>query len=331
MNTLAQHPFFRNPSIGLGCMNLSHAYGTPLAEPEALQALEAAFDMGYRHFDTATLYGATKNETLVGKALSAKRQQLFLASKCGMEINLDTGKREINGRPETPLRQCEASLKRLKTDHIDLYYLHRLDPNVAIEESVGALSMLVEKGHIGAIGLSEISAETLQRANKEAFVGAVQSEYSLWTRNPEIALLDACRAAGTTLVAFSPVGRGFLADAVHNREALVDTDLRLNMPRFSAENLPKNLKWLNRYREIAQSIEVTPAQPALAWIKAQDACIVSIPGTRNTAHMQENLLADEVTLDAKVVEDLNDLVNQRTVAGARYNATQQVDIDTEEF
>ena len=203
-----------SPAIGLGCMNLSHGYGQPVPEAEALRALGEAFEMGYRHFDTATLYGATANERLVGKALASKRSEILLASKCGMAMDPEQGRKVIDGRPATLRRQCEESLARLQTDHIDLYYLHRWDRAVPIEESVGELGRLVEEGKIGAVGLSEVSARTLRRARAEHPIAAVQSEYSLWTRNPEIAVLEACREANTLFVAFSPLGRGFLAGAV---------------------------------------------------------------------------------------------------------------------
>ncbi|HSP30646.1 MAG TPA: aldo/keto reductase, partial [Halomonas sp.] len=221
------------PVIGLGCMNLSHGYGSPVPEQEALRALDEAFDMGYRHFDTATLYGATANERVVGKALEGKRHQLFLASKCGMAIDPELGTRVIDGRPETLRKQCEASLERLRTDHLDLYYLHRLDRQVPIEESVGALGRLVEEGKIGGVGLSEISATTLRRAVAEYPIAAVQSEYSLWTRNPEIALIEACREMNVALVAFSPLGRGFLTGTIQDHQRLEECDMRRNMPRFS--------------------------------------------------------------------------------------------------
>ncbi|WP_290910732.1 aldo/keto reductase, partial [Halomonas sp.] len=232
------------PAIGLGCMNLSHGYGQPVPEAEALRALDAAFDMGYRHFDTATLYGATANERLVGKALSTKRDEILLASKCGMAMDPEQGKKVIDGRPATLRRQCEESLARLDTDHLDLYYLHRWDRNLAIEESVGELGRLVAEGKIGAVGLSEVSAATLRRAQAEHPIAAVQSEYSLWTRNPEIAVIEACREAGAAFVAFSPLGRGFLSGAVTDATRLAEGDMRRSLPRFSAEHLPHNLALL---------------------------------------------------------------------------------------
>ncbi len=324
-------PYFSTPGIGLGCMNLSHAYGSPVAEPEAVAALQAAFEMGYRHFDTATLYGGGANEKLVGKALKSKRSELFLASKCGMAISPESGKKEINGRPETLRQQCENSLRRLDTEHIDLYYLHRLDFDVAIEESVGALADLVKEGKIGAIGLSEVSAATLARAQAIHPIAALQTEYSLWSRNPEIAVLEACRQSGTAFVAFSPLARGFLTATLTDVGTLEAKDIRNNMPRFYAENYPKNLALLDEYCQIAAAAGCTPAQLALAWVKSRGDFIVPIPGTRYVEHMQENLQADAVHLDPALIARLDALINQNSVAGTRYNAAQQQEIDTEEF
>ncbi|MFQ3789985.1 aldo/keto reductase [Halomonas sp. A29] len=320
-----------SPTIGLGCMNLSHGYGNPVDEAEALRALDEAFEMGYRHFDTATLYGATANERVVGKALANKRHEILLASKCGMAMNPELGKKVIDGRPETIRRQCEASLERLRTDHLDLYYLHRMDRNVPIEESVGALGRLVEEGKVRAIGLSEVSAATLRRARAEHPIAAVQSEYSLWTRNPEIALLDACREANTALVAFSPLGRGFLAGAITETTQLTENDVRRGMPRFSAENLPHNLRQLEKLQAIASEQEVTTGQLALAWLKAQGDDVIPIPGTRSIAHMRENLKAEDLRLDTATLERLSELLTPDQVAGARYSEALQAEIDTEEF
>ena len=319
------------PSIGLGCMNLSHGYGSIVPEYAALRALDEAFDMGYRHFDTATLYGATANENVVGRALEGKRQQLFLASKCGMAMDPESGKRVIDGRPDILRKQCEASLARLRTDHLDLYYLHRLDRQVPIEESVGALGRLVEEGKIGGVGLSEISAATLRRAVAEYPVAAVQSEYSLWTRNPEIALLDACREVGVALVAFSPLGRGFLTGAIKDPARLEEGDMRRQMPRFSATHYPQNFKLFERIAALAEALNVTPVQLSLAWLKAQGEDIIPIPGTRSAAHMRENLAAETLQLDVTTMSQLNALMTPDQVAGARYSEEQQVDIDTEEF
>ncbi|MAF17464.1 MAG: aldo/keto reductase [Marinomonas sp.] len=310
-------------------MNLSHAYGSPVAEEEAVKALHEAFDMGYRHFDTATLYGGGKNELLVGKSLKHLRNELFLASKCGMAI-VD-GKKEINGRPDNIRQQCENSLKRLGVEHIDLYYLHRKDPNVAIEESVGALNDLVQEGKIGAIGLSEVSAETLRKAHTEAPITALQSEYSLWTRNPEIATLEATKELGVTFVAFSPLARGYLTGAVKSAEELEQGDIRLNMPRFNSEHYPSNLALLNDFIGMANEIGCTPAELALAWVLHQGDHVVAIPGTRLVKHMSDNLSATDVKLSESQLSDLNNMINQTNVSGTRYNDAQQKEIDTEEF
>ena len=320
-----------SPTIGLGCMNLSHGYGSPVPVTEAVRALDEAFDMGYRHFDTATLYGATANEKVVGQALAGKRNQLMLASKCGMAIDPELGKRVIDGRPETLKQQCEASLRRLGTEHLDLYYLHRMDPRVPIEESVGALGQLVDEGKIGAIGLSEISAATLRRAVVERPIAAVQSEYSLWTRNPEIALIAACRELGTALVAFSPLGRGFLTGTIKDPASLEESDMRRSLPRFSAENYPHNLSLLERFTTVASELSVTPGQLALAWLKAQGDDVIPIPGSRSIDHMRENLAAETLDLDSATVTRLNAMMTPDQVAGGRYSEAQQTDVDTEEF
>ena len=328
---LARLEEVNSPSIGLGCMNLSHGYGSPLPEDEALRALEAAFDMGYRHFDTATLYGATANEQLLGKALAGKRDRLLLASKGGMAIDPGLGKKVIDGRPDTLRRQCEASLARLRTDHLDIYYLHRLDPRVPVEESVGALGRLVEEGKIRSIGLSEVSAATLRRASAEHPIAAVQSEYSLWTRNPEIALIDACREAAIPLVAFSPLGRGFLAGAVVDRDDLADNDMRRQMPRFSADNLPHNLARLDALSAEAKALGVSTAQLTLAWLAAKGNDIVPIPGTRSIDHMRENLAAEALQLDTACAARLDAMMTHDRIAGDRYSEAQQAEVDTEPF
>lgn len=322
---------FNTPGIGLGCMNLSHAYGTPVSESEGIKALHAAFGMGYRHFDTATLYGGGKNERLVGKALKELRNEIFLASKCGMAIGEESGKKEINGSPDTLRRHIENSLRRLQTEHIDLYYLHRLDPRTPIEASVGALADMVQEGKIGAIGLSEVSAETLRKAHAVHPIAALQTEYSLWSRNADIAVLEATRELGTAFVAFSPVARGFLANGVQDVDTLEPNDIRRNMPRFYPDNFAKNLELLDGYHRIAAQTDCTPAQLSLAWVRAQGEHIVPIPGTRNIDHMRENLDARQVSLSADVLAELGQLINQATVTGPRYSPAQQAEIDTEEF
>ena len=320
-----------SPRIGLGAMNLSHGYGSQMPEPEAVRALQAAVDMGYRHVDTATLYGATANESLVGKALASRRDEILLASKCGMAIDPQQGKKVIDGRPATLRRQCEASLGRLGTDHLDLYYLHRWDKRVPIEESVGELGRLMEEGKIGGVGLSEVSAATLRRARAEHPIAAVQSEYSLWTRNPEIGLIAACRESNTAMVAFSPLGRGFLSGAVEDPARLEESDMRRSMPRFSAEHFPHNLRLLDDLKAVARELDTTSGQLALAWLLAKGDDILPIPGSRSVAHMRENLAAASLRLDAATVARLDTLLTPDQVQGGRYGKAAQADVDTEEF
>lgn len=319
------------PQIGLGCMNLSHGYGKTVAEADGIRALDAAFDMGYRHFDTATLYGATANEQLVGRALAAKRHALVLASKCGMAIDPAQGKKVIDGRPATLRRQCEESLSRLQTYHLDLYYLHRWDKSVPIEESVGELGRLVDEGKIRAIGLSEVSAHTLQRAHAEHPIAAVQSEYSLWTRNPEIAVLKACRELDVAFVAFSPLGRGFLSGAVKHEDALAEDDMRRHLPRFNGANLAHNLQRLDAFNAIAYQWEIPTSQLALAWLQSQGDDILPIPGSRSIAHMRENLGANALKLDPSAAAKLKALFSPEHIAGERYTAEQLAEVDTEQF
>ena len=266
MNTRSLGPF-QVSAIGLGCMNICHAYGAPISESDAERLLLAALDAGVTHFDTAALYGFGASETLVGKVLGPHRSRFTLASKCGMQgVDLaGDGKlvREINGRPETLKATCEASLKRLQTDVIDLYYLHRWDKTVPIEDSVGALGELVREGKIRAVGLSEVSAATLRRAHAVHPIAAVQTEFSLWTRNPEIAVLDACEELGAALVAFSPVARGFLCGPM-DASGFDAKDIRRSMPRFAPENYAANLRLLGGLKTIAHEAGCTLAQLAIA-------------------------------------------------------------------
>jgi aryl-alcohol dehydrogenase-like predicted oxidoreductase len=320
---------FEVSEIGLGCMSLSHAYGVKPAEDYSVKLLRRALDLGCTFFDTAALYGFGHNESLVGEALSGRRQDFMLASKCGIIRNAE-GQREINGRPESLKHTCEESLRRLKTDVIDLYYLHRWDKAVAIEESVGALADLVQAGKIRSIGLSEVSAAILRRAHAVHPIAAVQSEYSLWTRNPEIAVLDACRELGTSFVAFSPVGRGFLAGGVRDVEALASSDMRRSMPRFQGENLAANLRLLAGLDDIARETGATVAQLSIAWVLAQDEIVTPIPGTASIAHMEEDFAAADLKLDAGLLARLDGLINATTVAGGRYGEATQREVDTED-
>lgn len=328
---------FQVGAIGMGCMNLSHAYGHPPTPEEGARVLLQALDAGVTHFDTAALYGFGANESLVGRVLAPHRSRITLASKCGMQgvAGLDGVKRRvIDGRPATIRQTCEDALLRLRTDAIDLYYLHRWDRGVPIEDSVGALADLVREGKIRAIGLSEVSAATIMRAHAVHPVAAVQSEYSLWTRHPELGVLDACRRIGATLVAFSPLGRGFLAGAIPDlaaAAALPPGDLRRAMPRFLGSDLQANLALLPPYLALAGEAGCTPAQLALAWLLHKSPHIVPIPGTTNRAHLEENLGALDVNLPASVIARLDTLINERTVSGPRYSQATQMEIDTETY
>ncbi|MEJ0025057.1 MAG: aldo/keto reductase [Rhizomicrobium sp.] len=319
---------FSVPAVGLGCMSLSHAYGSPPDAQTAAKVLHGALDMGCTFLDTAALYGFGANETLIGNVLKERRGEYVLASKCGISRNTQ-GVREINGRPEEIKKTCDESLSRLQTDVIDLYYLHRWDKRVPIEESVGALADLIRAGKIKTIGLSEVSAPTLRKAHAVHPVTALQSEYSLWTRNPEIATLAACKELGTAFVAFSPVGRGFLAGGLRDAGALQEKDIRRAMPRFQGENFAANLKLLEGLATIAREKDCTPAQLSLAWVLSRGEHVIAIPGTTSLAHLQEDFAARDLALDAATFARLDALINARTVHGRRYNAATEAEIDTE--
>ena len=317
-------------AIGLGCMSMSHAYGTP--DPvEAERTLAAALDIGYNFLDSAYLYGFGKNEELLGRVLKARRQEFVLSSKCGIVRGAD-GKRLICGTPRSIRETCEGSLQRLQTDVIDLYYLHRRDFNVPIEDSVGELSRLVEEGKVQTIGLSEVSADTLQRAQRVHPVTALQTEYSLWSRNAEIAVLETCKALNIAFVAFSPLARGFLTGKLTDPKTQLEAaDIRHGMPRFSPENYQRNLQLLPGYLQLAGDVGCTPAQLALAWLLAKQPHIIPIPGTRHLDYARENFAAVDVRLAPAQVARLDSLINRRTVVGERYNAPTQTEIDTEQF
>jgi len=325
---------FQVSAIGLGCMNLSHAYGTPPSAEQGEKVLLAALDAGVTLFDTAALYGFGANETLVGKVMERHRNQFTLASKGGLAgVPGDDGvlRRVIDGRPETLRRNCEDSLRRLRTDVIDLYYLHRWDRKVPIEDSVGAMSDLVRAGKVRALGLSEVSAMTLRKAHQVHPISAVQTEYSLWTRNPEIAVLQACKELGATFVAFSPVARGFLCDALPDVSTLQAKDIRKSMPRFEPDNYARNLALLPPYKALAAEAGCTPAQLALAWLLHKAPHIIPIPGTTSVEHLQEDLAAADVVLSPGLIERVEALINEKTVHGNRYNAQARSEVDTEEF
>ena len=325
-------PFTVSP-ISLGCMNLSHAYGAPPPAEVAERLLLRALDVGVTMFDTAALYGFGANETLVGRVMKPHRSKYTLASKGGMTgVTFPDGvKRVIDGRPESLRRDCEASLRRLQTDVIDLYYLHRWDRRIPIEDSVGAMSDLVRQGKVRTLGLSEVSAATLKRAHSVHPITAVQTEYSLWTRNPEIAVLQACRDIGATLVAFSPTARGFLTGTLRDVSTFDAKDIRRGMPRFEPANYAANLRLLEGLSKLADEAGCSSVQLALAWLLAQGEHVVPIPGTTRVEHLEENLGAEFVTLSTPLLQRLDALINQHTVTGPRYNAATQTEIDTEEF
>lgn len=315
--------------IGLGCMSLSHAYGVPPSTKEGVALIRAALDAGVGLLDTATLYGGGRNEELVGAAIAGRRDEVVLASKGGMA--LVNGVKTIDGRPSTLRAQVEASLRRLGVDHIDLYYLHRWDKTVPIGESVGALADLVSEGKIGAIGLSEVSVARLREAQQVAPIAAVQNEYSLWSRNPELGMLEATKESSVALVAFSPVARGFLAGGITDPEALAPKDIRRNMPRFQADHWPTNAALLPAWHALADQAGVTPAQLALVWLLAQGEHVVAIPGTTSIAHLHENLAARDLTVDPEILVQANALIDTTTVSGSRYTPAQLIEVDAESF
>jgi aryl-alcohol dehydrogenase-like predicted oxidoreductase len=326
---------FEVAEIGLGCMNLSHAYGTP-PEPAAAEALLLqALEAGITLFDTAALYGFGANETLVGRVLKAHRSRIVLCSKGGMTGQpVGAGgalQRVIDGRPASIQRDCEDSLRRLGTEVIDVYYLHRWDKAVPIEESVGAMARLVEQGKVRAVGLSEVSAATLKRAQAVHPIAALQTEYSLWTRNPEIAVLQACAESGTAFVAFSPVGRGFLCGAPLDAAGFSPKDIRRAMPRFDPAHAAANAALLPGLADLAVQAGCTPAQLALAWLLARGEHIIPIPGTTQATHLQENLGAAAVAVPPAVRAALDTLFAPCRISGARYSAQSESEVDTERF
>ncbi len=317
---------FTVSAIGLGCMNLSHAY---LPRPEAAEAarlLLHALDAGVTFLDTAALYGFGANEALLGRTVMHRRADFTLASKC--VLGGSDGKRGIDGSPEAITRTLEESLRRLNTEHIDLYYMHRLDPAVPVEESVGALARAVEAGKIGAIGLSEMSAATLRRAHAVHRIAAMQTEYSPWTRNPEIAVLDACAELGIGFVAFSPVARGLLAGGI-GTEGVPEGDLRRGMPRFQGDNLARNLDMAARFRAIAEEAGCSMAQLCMAWLLSRRDFIVPIPGTTRIEHLDDLLGTFAKPVPAELLAQVDALFPPDAAAGPRYSKKSQAEIDTE--
>jgi aryl-alcohol dehydrogenase-like predicted oxidoreductase len=304
-------------AIGLGCMGMSQSYGQP-DEPSALSTLNRALELGVTFLDTADIYGPFTNEQLVGRAIRGRREEVFLATKCGLVPGPAGQGNLVDGRPEHIREACESSLRRLGVRSIDLYYLHRVDPRTPIEETVGAMASLAEEGKVRFLGLSEVSAATLRRAHSVHPITAVQSEYSLWTRDPEQGVLPACRELGVGFVPFSPLGRGFLTGTVRSVEGLPAGDFRRTLPRFAPGNLERNLELADRLRAIAAERGCTPAQLALAWVLAQGDDIVPIPGTKRAKYLAENVAATSLRLPRRELETIGRLFGQGAVAGDRY-------------
>jgi len=297
---------------------MTGAYG-PGDEESGLATIHRALELGITFLDTAEVYGPHTNEELVGRAIAGRRQQLEIATKFGFVISPDVPSgRATDGTPENVRRACEGSLKRLGVDHIDLFYQHRVDPNVPIEETVGAMAELVRAGKVGYLGLSEASAETIRRAHATHPITAVQSEYSLWTRDPEDEVLATLRELGIGLVAYAPLGRGFLTGQIRSLEDLPEDDWRRSHPRFQEDALQANLQLADRVTELANKRGVAPAQLALAWVLAKGDDIIPIPGTKSPQRLEENAAAADVTLSAEEVEQLDNAISRDAVRGSRY-------------
>jgi len=308
----------RVSAIGLGCMGMTPVYGEP-DQDECIATLHRAIELGVTFIDTADVYGAGKNEELVGRALAGRRDQVVLASKFG-NVRYPDGRRDVNGRPDYVPQACDASLTRLGVDVIDLYYLHRVDPNVPIEDTVGAMARLIEAGKVRYLGLSEAGTATLRHAHTEHPIAALQTEYSLWSRDVEADILPTCRELGIGFVPYSPLGRGFLSATITELESLADNDRRREHPRFAAENLERNVGLLATLKRVAEARGCTPAQVALAWLLAKGEDIVPIPGTKRRRYLEENAAAVDVQLEPADLEALDAAFPQGIAAGDRYPA-----------
>ena len=303
--------------IGLGCMSMSKVYGQP-DEVEAIQTIHRALELGVNFLDTADVYGPFTNEKLVGRAIAGHREDVVLATKFGLVRSDEPGYRGVDGSPAHVRRACQASLERLGVEYIDLYYLHRVDPKTPIEETVGAMADLVDEGKVRYLGLSEAAPKTIRRAHAVHPISALQSEYSLWTRDPEGEILSTVRELGIGFVAFSPLGRGFFTGTIRSPDEFDADDFRRSLPRFQTDNFPRNQELVERIRAIAMEKRVTPGQLALAWLLRQGDDIVPIPGTKRREYLEENVRAVEVDLTQSDLERIDAAIPKGAAAGARY-------------
>jgi aryl-alcohol dehydrogenase-like predicted oxidoreductase len=312
-------------AIGLGCMGMSDFYGTS-SEQEAIEVIHYALDNGVNFLDTADMYGPFTNEELVGKAIKGKRDQVVLATKFGNERTADGGFVGINGKPEYVRKACEASLKRLGVDYIDLYYQHRVDPNVPIEDTIGAMAELVAEGKVRYLGMSEAAPSTIRKAAKVHKITALQTEYSLWSREPEGDILDMARELNIGFVAYSPLGRGFLTGRFQKPEDIPEGDWRRQHPRFQGENFTKNLELVDKVKQIAQEKAVEPGQLALAWVLSKGEDIVPIPGTKHLNYLKENIDATKIVLSEDDLSRLEQAAPVGLTAGDRYTDMSSVNV-----